>query len=63
MLTVLGWFIPSIKDIRYTILANYCIERSKYYCRMKDGVNGLYWSTEASKYLTKIFKLHTKKRG
>jgi len=63
MLTVLGWFVPSIKEARYTMLAEYCIERSKYYCKLEDGLQALYWSTEASKYLTKVFKLHTKKRG
>ena len=61
MLTVLGWFVPSIRDARYTVLANYCIERAKYYCRIEDGVKALYWSTEASKYLMKIFELHQKR--
>lgn len=61
MLTVLGWFIPNIRDIRYSIFAKYCIESAKYYCRMEDGVKALYWSTMASKYLMKQFELRHKK--
>ena len=63
MLTVLGYFVPNLKDIRYSILAEYAIEMAKYYCRMKDGVKALYWSTEASKYLMKRFELRCKKRA
>lgn len=63
MLTLLGYFIPNLKDIRYSILAEYSIECVKYYCRMKDGVKALYWSTEASKYLMKRFELRCKKRA
>lgn len=61
MLTVLGWIVPSIKDTRYTILAEYCVAKAKYYCKIEDGVKALYWSTEASKYLMKLFELHCKK--
>ena len=61
MLTVLGYFVPNLKDIRYSILAEYCLESAKYYCRMKDRVKVLYWSTEASKYLMKRFELRCKK--
>ena len=63
MLTLLGCFVPNLKDIRYSILAEYCLERAKYYCRTKDGVKALYWSAEASKYLIKRFELRCKKRA
>lgn len=63
MLTILGWFVPSIKDTRYSILVEYCTECAKYYCRKEDGVKALYWSTMASKYLMKRFDLYCKKRA
>ena len=63
MLTILSLFVPRIKDIHYSIMANYCLERAKYYCRLGDGKNGLYWSQMASKYILKRLDLLVKKRA
>lgn len=63
MLTIISLFSPRIKDIQYSILAEYCLQRAKYYCRLEDGKNGLYWSQMASKHLMKRFELMTKKRA
>lgn len=62
MLTLVSWFSPRIKDIHYSIYAEYALTKVKYYCKMKEGKKALYWSTVASKYLMKRFELMCKKR-
>lgn len=61
MLTVMRLFVPSIKDIHYSIMEHYCLEQAKYYCRLEDGKKGLYWSQMASKYLLKRLDLLAKR--
>lgn len=61
MLTVLGYFVPGIKDIYYSIMVEYCRANVKYFCQIKDKENVLYWSVLMSKYLTKRFELKCKK--
>lgn len=61
MLTVISWFSPKIKDIHYSIYAEYALQKAKYYCRLEDGKKALYWSIMASKYLIKQFDLKVKK--
>ncbi len=61
MLTVASWFVPNLKDIHYSIFVEYCMEKSKYYCRKKEGKKALYWSSLASKYLIKRFELRVKR--
>lgn len=63
MLTVISWFSPRIKDIHYSIYAEYALQQAKYYCKIKDGKKALYWSTKASEYLIKRLDLMTKKRA
>lgn len=63
MLTIISLFSPTIKDIHYSIMAEYCLQRAKYYCRLEDGKNGLYWSQMASKYLIKRLDLMSKRRA
>lgn len=61
MLTIMRLFVPRIKDIHYSIMAYYCLEQSKYYCRLEDGERGLYWSRMACKYLLKRLNLLAKR--
>jgi hypothetical protein len=63
MLTVISWFSPRIKEIQYSIYVDYALEKSKYYCKMKDAKKALYWSQLASKYLLKRIDLLGKKRA
>lgn len=63
MLTILGWFVNDIKDIRYSIYVEYCAAHAKHYCKIKDKEKAMYWSNAMSKYLLKRFELHHKKRA
>ena len=63
MLTVISWFSSRIKDIHYSIYVDYAIEKSKYYCKMRDGEKALFWSKVASDYLIKRLDLAIKKRA
>lgn len=61
MLTVLSYIVPTLKDIRYSIMVEYCAEMAKYYCKLRDSKNALYWSALASKYVIKRIDLINKK--
>lgn len=63
MLTILRYFVPSIKDIHYSIMVEYCAANAKRYCKMKDVKNALYWSEKMSEYLIKRLELILKKRA
>lgn len=53
MLTVLSYLVPNMKDIRHSIMVEYCVAQTKYYCRLKDPKQVLYWSSLATEYLLK----------
>lgn len=61
MLTVLSYIIPDLRDIRYSIMVEYCAKMAKYYCKIQDPKKILYWSNLASKYLIKRLDLLNKK--
>ena len=61
MLTVLSYIVPTLKDIRYSIMVEYCARMAKYYCKLQDSKNALYWSVLASKYVIKRIDLINKK--
>ena len=61
MLTLLSYISPKYKDIRYSILVEYCCAQAKYYCKKKDPKKVLYWSNLASDYLLKRLDLLNKK--
>jgi hypothetical protein len=62
MLTLLGCIVPDMKDIRYSIMVEYCVANAKHYCRLKDAERVLYWSQLASDYLIKRLELCSRKR-
>lgn len=62
MLTVLSYFVPSIKSAKYSIMAEYCMANAKYYCKMKNKEQALYWSEKSTEYLLKQIDLKSKKR-
>lgn len=62
MLTMLGYLVPDMRDIRYSIMVEYCCAQAKYYCKLEDPNKIVYWSNLASKYLIKRLDLMTKKR-
>ena len=62
MLTVVRYFVPNLKDIHYSIMVEYCVAQSKYYCMIDEPVKALYWTKLSTKYLLKrLDVLH--KRG
>ena len=63
MLTLLGYFVPDLKDIRYSIMVEYCAKMAKHYCILRDNEKILYWSNLATKYLLKRIALLSKKLG
>jgi hypothetical protein len=63
MLTVLSKLVPDIRDIHYSIYAEYCGAQCKYHCKMKDKEKALYWFKLESKYLMKRVEILTRKRG
>jgi hypothetical protein len=63
MLTVLSHFIPSIKSMKYSIMAEYCMANAKHYSIMKNKEQALYWSEMSTKYLLKLIELKSRKRA
>lgn len=57
MLTMLSYISPRLKDIRYSIMVEYCVAQAKYYCKKNDLKNISYWSKLAAKYLLKRLEL------